>query len=130
MNTSFKAAIFALLLAPSLATFAPAQEALSGAQVQAALKDKRVALTCLDGTNGSGRYTMAKNSGFIKGSYTRVGKPSAKDVGEVRAQGDQLCLRFKILNGGEESCFGVRANGAGRFQFVKAGVTACNVSAL
>ena len=118
-------------VAATLALFegsASAQESLSGADIQKALKDKRVSLSCIDGTQGSGRYTMQKNSGTITGSYARPPAPAVADAGQVRAQGDNLCLRFKLLNGGEERCFTVSEAGAGKFNFAVSGVNACTVA--
>ena len=112
----------------SLAATAHAQQAMSGADIQKALKDKRVALSCIDGTNGSGRYTMQKNSGTITGSYARPPDAPVADVGQVRAEGDNLCLRFKVLNAGAERCFGVSGAGPGKFNFSVSGVNACSVS--
>ena len=120
-----------LAAAACLAIAAPcaAQQALPGANVQQLLKNKRVSLACIDGTNGSGRYTMQKNSGTIQGSYTPPGRAPIADVGEVRAQGGSLCLKFKMLNGGAERCFQVSQTAPGKFNFAVSGVNACNVSA-
>ena len=70
------------------------------------------------------------NFGTITGSYKRPGGKLESDVGKVRAQGDQLCLTFKVLNNGEEQCFGVRSKAGGQFVFTAAGglVEACQVS--
>ena len=106
-----------------------AQQALPGADVQKLLKNKRVSLACIDGTNGSGRYTMQKNSGTIQGSYTPPGRAAIADAGQVRAQGESLCLKFKMLNGGAEQCFDVSQTAPGRFNFAVSGVNACSVSA-
>ena len=75
---------------------------------------------------------MARYFGTITGTYSRQGGAAQKDVGRVRAQGDQLCLKFNVLNNGEERCFNVRAQGAGRFAFTALGglVNACQVAAL
>lgn len=120
------------LAAASLLIASPvhAQTAMTGADIQKALSDKTVRLSCVDGTSGSGRYTMGKNFGIITGTYSpRSGAP-ASDTGHVRADGDQLCLRFEKLNQGLESCFGVVQKGPGKFAFTVVGglVTACEVS--
>ena len=120
----------AILAATLLSTAALAQTALSGADIQKMLKDKRVALDCIDGTSGSGRYTMAKNFGLIKGRYQLAGAKAATDTGVVRAQGNNLCVRFKLLNGGNESCFDVARTGAGKFEFSASGIRACTISVL
>jgi hypothetical protein len=109
-----------------------AQERLTAGAIQQSLADKRVSLSCIDGTTGSGRYVMARNFGTITGIYKRPGGESEKDVGRVRAEGDQLCLKFSILNNGEERCFSVRQQSKGRFAFTAFGglVNACQVAAL
>lgn len=127
MTFKFTAAFLAFSL---VATIAVAQAALSGADIQKLLKDKRVALSCIDGTKGSGRYTMAKNFGIIKGRYQIAGSKPAADTGTVRAQGNNLCVRFQLLNGGNESCFDVARTGAGRFEFSASGVRACTITVL
>lgn len=107
---------------------AKAEQALSGADIQKALKDKSVSLSCIDGTNGSGHYTMQKNSGTITGSYAHPPAAPVADVGQVRAEGDSLCIQFKNLNAGAERCFGVSEAGPGKFSFSVSGVNACAVS--
>lgn len=104
-------------------------QGLSAVDIQQSLSGKRVSLSCVDGTSGSGRYTMAENFGIITGSYKRPGADLANDVGRVRADGERLCLKFKLLNNGEEQCFGVRSTGGGRFAFTVGGglIDACQV---
>ena len=119
-----------LLSASLLSTAALAQTALNGADIQKMLKDKRVALDCIDGTSGSGRYTMAKNFGIITGQYKLAGAKPASDSGIVRAQGNNLCVKFKLLNGGNESCFDVAQTAKGKFEFSALGVRACTISVL
>ena len=123
-----KTALAAAGILAAVASTAHAQQALSGADIQKALKDKRVALSCVDGTSGSGRYTMQKNSGTIRGSYSLPPAAPTADTGRVRAQGDTLCLKFSKLNGGQERCFAVSQAGPGRFNFSVAGFDACTVS--
>lgn len=121
----------ALAAAACVAIAAPsaAQQSLAGADVQKMLKNKRVSLACIDGTNGSGRYTMQENAGTILGSYTLPGRAAVADAGQVRAQGDTLCLTFKMLNGGAERCFDVSQTAPGKFKFAVSGYDACTVSA-
>lgn len=127
MSVHYPSLIFAAAL---LSTAALAQSALSGADIQKMLKDKRVALNCVDGTSGSGRYTMAKNFGVIKGRYQRAGAKAASDTGVVRAQGNNLCVKFELLNGGNENCFDVAQTGKGKFEFSASGIRACTISVL
>lgn len=103
---------------------------LTGADIQKSLVNKRVSLTCVDGTQGSGRYTMAENFGTITGRHLRPGGKSEQDVGTVRAEGGRLCLTFKVLNGGREQCFGVRITESGHFAFTAVAglVDACQLA--
>jgi hypothetical protein len=123
-----------ILAGAALALLCSAAQAqtISGADIQRQLSDKRVALSCVDGTKGTGRYTMGRNFGTISGAYRRAGGEAMKDTGRVRAQGNRLCLQFRMFNGGEESCFGVVQQAAGQFQFTAAGglVRVCNVSVI
>ena len=119
-------------LAAIFCTPASAQS-LSASDIQQSLSGKKVSLSCIDGTRGSGRYTMARNFGTISGRYQKPGSSSAEaDVGRVRAEGNRLCLTFKILNNGQEQCFSVRSTGQGKFAFTAAAglVDACQVAAL
>lgn len=124
----------AAIILLSTITFSSAAfgQSLSAADIQKSLSGKRVSLSCIDGTRGSGRYTMARNFGTIRGKYQKPDGTSASDTGRVRAEGGQLCLTFKVLNGGQEQCFGVRSTGQGKFAFTAAGglVTACQVASL
>jgi hypothetical protein len=105
---------------------------LTAADIQKSLSGKRVTLSCIDGSRGSGRYTMAKNFGTIQGKYQKPDGSSAADTGRVRAEGNQLCLTFKVLNDGQEQCFGARSTGQGKFAFTAAAglVDACQVASL
>jgi hypothetical protein len=101
-------------------------------EIQKTLAGKRVSLSCVDGTRGSGRYTMAKNFGIITGTYQRPDGTSSKDTGRVRAEGNQLCLKFQKFNGGQEGCFGIVQRAPGSFQFTALGglVKACDVNVI
>ena len=120
-----------VLAAMLVASPAPAQN-VGPADVQKALGGKRVSLSCADGTTGSGRYVMGRSVGTISGTYQRPDTGPLRDVGRVRAAGDQLCLQFKMLNGGQEACFGVRQESETLFTFTRLGglVSACQVAAL
>lgn len=120
----------AAVLLTLMTTAASAQQGLSGADIQKLLKNKRVSLSCIDGTSGAGKYTMARNFGLIKGNYTKAGAKPVSDTGIVRAQGNNLCVRFEVLNAGNENCFDVLQTGRGQFQFSFSGVKACTLSAL
>lgn len=120
------------ILALSILGFSSAAfgQSLTASDIQKSLSGKRVTLSCIDGTRGSGRYTMAKNFGIIQGKYQKPDGTVASDTGRVRADGDRLCLTFKVLNDGQEQCFGVRSTGEGQFAFTAAAglVTACQVA--
>lgn len=123
----------AIFIFSTLAFCSPAlAQTLTASDIQKSLSGKRVTLSCIDGTRGSGRYIMGKNFGVIKGKYRRPDGSTKSDTGRVRAVGNQLCLTFEVLNDGQEQCFGVRSTGAGRFAFTAAAglVTACQVASL
>ena len=122
-SLSFAAAISFLACTQALA------QQLTAADFQKAVKNKNVSLSCADGTNGSGKYTMPGRSGIIKGSYMRPGVAAMADVGQVSAQGESLCIKFKMLNGGDEKCFGVSQTGASTYKLSTAGFTACTIAA-
>ena len=117
--------------APALTVFmamcgsAGAQQVLSGAEIQALLKNKRVSLACVDGSHGSGTYTMARNFGTIRGRYSAANAPPVSDTGTVQAQGNDLCVQFQKLNGGNQTCFAVSQTGRGQFAFSAFGIKAC-----
>ena len=120
----------AAVLLTLMTTAASAQQGLSGADIQKLLKNKRVSLSCIDGTRGAGQYTMARNFGIIRGTYAKAGEKPVSDKGIVRAQGSNLCVRFEILNAGNENCFDVFQTGRGKFQFSSSGIKACTLAAL
>lgn len=107
-------------------------QTLAASDIQKSLIGKKVTLSCIDGTRGSGRYIKARNYGIIKGKYQKPDGSIASDTAKVRAEGNQLCLTFKRLNDGQERCFGVRSTGEGKFAFTAAAglVTACQVASL
>src|ERR1700712_746647 len=107
----FQALVLAIV---GFSSGACAQELTAG-DIQKSLSGKRVTLSCIDGTRGSGRYTMAKNFGRINGRYQKPGGGAVADAGQVRAEGNRLCITFKMLNEGREQCFGVRSTGQGKF---------------
>ena len=123
-----------LLLAASMAAIgsmaANAQQAVTGIEVQKALQNKRVSLACADGTNGSGRYMAVKNVGMITGTYSAPGAQPISDTGIVRAQGNNLCVQFKQLKQGVESCFDVQKVNDRQFEFSTSGLHACTLSVL
>lgn len=105
-------------------------QTVTAADVQKSLSGKRVILSCIDGTRGSGRYTVASNIGTIRGKYQNPDGSVASGVGRVRPDGDQLCLTVKVLNDGQEQCFGVQLIGKGKYAFTAVAglVTACQVA--
>ena len=107
-----------------------AQQNISAADFQKAAVNRRVSIACADGTNGAGRYTMPARTGRLAGTYTRASGEAAADTGSVRAEGANLCLRFKTLNDGAETCFGVSKTGARDYRLSSLGLTACSVKIL
>ena len=120
----------ATALGTGFASIAYAQVGPSGIEIQKSLKGKRVAFACIDGSSGTGRYTMRRNSGTLLGSYGKAGQMPIADAAQVRAQGTSLCLRFRTLNNGEERCFDVSQTGPRSYNFSLAGISACTLSVL
>jgi hypothetical protein len=113
------------ILAPAAAL---AEKALTGAEMQKALSGKRFNLVCADGTKGSGSY----HSGIAQASYTR---PSSRDdagsdtdQASVRAQGPEICLSWKKMNGGGEGCYGVVEKSGGSYRLMAATGGWCDIT--
>jgi hypothetical protein len=117
-----------IIVMASLFVFSGVAEGqMAGTDAQRALKGKRIALNCVDGTTGNAIY---RGDGKIVGTYSQSGKPAVKDTGTVRAAGQQPCLKFNVIDDGAENCFGVSQTSARTFTFSAAGgsVPACNVA--
>ena len=113
------------LLAPAMAV---ADKTLTGAEMQKALSGKRFNLACADGTKGSGSY----RGGVAHASYTR---PSSRDdagsdtdQAAVRAQGHEICLSWKKLNGGGEGCYGAVEKSEGGYRLASANGGWCDIT--
>lgn len=119
-----------IIIIGAMLGFGTAALGQSASEIQTSLIGKRVTLSCADGTRGSGRYTMGTNVGTIRGKYQKPDGSITSDIGKVRVDGDQLCLTFRVLNDGQEQCFGVRSTGKGQFAITAAAglVTACQVA--
>ena len=114
------------ILAPGVAI---ADKVMTGAEAQRALAGKRFILACADGTKGTGSYSA---SGVAQASYTRPN--SRDDAGlkpdraSVRAQGAEICLNWKKLNGGGEGCYGVTERASGSFRLASASGGWCDIT--
>ncbi len=120
--------VISLVVVAFAAQPADAQQAMKAADIQKMLQNKSIALTCKDGTNASGRYKMTKTAGVISGTYAKPGMQPMRDEGQVRAEGDNLCIRFKTLNNGDERCFGVTQVATNRYRLSVSGFDACDVT--
>lgn len=102
---------------------------MTGAEMQRALAGKRFNLACADGTKGSGSYSA---SGIAKASYTRPSNRddagSDTDQASVRAQGHEICLNWKKLNGGGEGCYGVTEKSEGAYRLASASGGWCDIT--
>lgn len=106
MKSKTKTILAALLGAAALATPALAEKVLSGAEAQNRLQGRRFDFICMDGTQGRASY---ERSGFATASYrlANAGETAVAqtDRGQVRADGDAVCIRWQTLNMGREGCF-------------------------
>ena len=121
-----KLACLVLALAIVAPAAALADKVMTGAEVQRALSGKRFSLACADGTKGSGSY----NGGTAQAAYTR---PSSRDdagadSAAVRAQGHEICLNWKKLNGGGEGCYGVVEKAQGSYRLASANGGWCDIT--
>jgi hypothetical protein len=72
---------------------------------------------CVDGTRGEASYG---HSGIATATY-RLASASddaslLKDQGRVRTAGDNVCIRWNNLNGGQEGCFRMSERQPGRYR--------------
>jgi hypothetical protein len=84
---------------------------------------------CVDGTRGEATYGK---SGVATASYRL---PSAsdeaavqKDQGRVRANGDDVCIRWSTLNGGEEGCYRMTERRPGQYRIADGKIRWCDLS--
>jgi hypothetical protein len=124
--TSLIVCVFVTLIAGTASSAAQDQ---SGSSILQTFSGKSLSLSCGDGTKAVGRYTMTNSAGKLTGLYSAPNEEPSREVGNLRAAGDMVCLTFRKLDDGAERCFGVVQMSPNQYTFtVAAGlVSACNV---
>lgn len=118
MTSIIKTYAAVLLGAAVLATPALADKVLSGSEAQTRLQGRSFDFICMDGTQGRANY---QRSGYATASYrlANAGGESAvaqTDRGQVRAEGDAVCIRWQTLNSGREGCFTMTERSPGNYR--------------
>lgn len=117
MNVNIKTTAAALLSVATLITPALAEKVLSGQEAQNRLQGRRFDFVCMDGTQGRASY---ERSGFATASYrlANAGESAVAqtDRGQVRADGDAVCIRWQTLNMGREGCFVMTERAPGTYR--------------
>jgi len=116
---------FALWATPSLA-----DRILSGPEAHQTLAGQTFDFNCVDGTRGQATYAK---SGVATASYRLpgTGEDAAiqKDQGRVRANGENLCIRWTSLNGGEEGCYRMTERRPGQYRIAEGQARWCDLTA-
>lgn len=109
--------VAALAGAAALATPALAEKVLSGSEAQNRLQGRNFDFICMDGTQGRASY---QRSGYATASYrlANAGESAVAqtDRGQVRAEGDAVCIRWQTLNMGREGCFVMTERAPGTYR--------------
>ena len=117
MNKSIQICAAAVVAATVVAAPALAERLLSGAEAHALLAGQRFNFFCVDGTRGEASYAK---SGVAVANYRLPVSPNEgemlTDHGRVRTDGDNICIRWKTLDGGTESCFRMTERQPGRYR--------------
>jgi hypothetical protein len=113
-----------LFAAPALA-----ENVLTGAEAHSRLAGQTFDFNCVDGTRGEATYG---NSGVATASYRlpSAGDDAAvqNDQGRVRANGDDVCIRWSTLNGGEEGCYRMTERRPGQYRIAQGQIRWCDLS--
>jgi len=118
VNLKIKTYAAALLGAVTFITPALADKVLSGSEAQTRLQGRSFDFVCMDGTQGRANY---QRSGYATASYrlSNAGGEAAvaqTDRGQVRAEGDAVCIRWQTLNMGREGCFTMTERAPGSYR--------------
>lgn len=113
----------------ALGTSAFADRVLSGAEAHQMLAGQTFAFNCVDGTRGHATYAQ---SGVATASYRlpTAGDDAAiqRDQGRVRANGDNLCIQWNKLGGGEEGCYRMTERRPGQYRIADGHIRWCDLS--
>ena len=117
MNKTIQICAAAFVAASVLAGPALAERLLTGAEAHALLSGQRFNFFCVDGTRGEATYAK---SGVATANYRLPVSPNEgemlTDQGRVRTEGENICIRWRTLDGGSESCFRMTERQPGRYR--------------
>jgi hypothetical protein len=119
----------ATLAAAVFAAPALADNFLSGAEAHQRLAGQTFDFNCVDGTRGQATYGK---SGVATANY-RLASASddaavQQDQGRVRANGDNVCIRWSKLNGGDEGCYRMTERKPGQYRIASGQIRWCDLS--
>lgn len=128
MSFNFSRSVAAAGIVVALATSpALADRVMSGSEVHQLLAGQTFDFNCVDGTRGEASYNRA---GVATASYRlpSAGDDAAmqKDHGRVRAEGENLCIRWNSLNGGEEGCYKITERRPGQYRISDGQIRWCD----
>lgn len=131
MNPTFSRALAAGTIAVAIWTApALADRLLTGTEAHQMLAGQTFDFNCVDGTRGQASYAK---SGVATASYRlpTAGNDAAiqRDQGRVRANGENLCIRWGTLNGGEEGCYKMVERRPGLYRISEGQLRWCELSA-
>ena len=131
MNPTFSRALAAGTIAVAIWTApALADRLLTGTEAHQMLAGQTFDFNCVDGTRGQASYAK---SGVATASYRlpTAGNDAAiqRDQGRVRANGENLCIRWGTLNGGEEGCYKMTERRPGVYRIAEGQLRWCELSA-
>lgn len=131
MNSTYSRALAAGAIAVAIWTApALADRVLNGTEAHQMLAGQTFDFNCVDGTRGEASYAK---SGVATASYRlpTAGADAAvqRDQGRVRANGENLCIRWGTLNGGEEGCYKMTERRPGVYRIAEGQLRWCELSA-
>ncbi len=131
MNLTYSRALVAGAITVAVWTSpALADRVLSGAEAHRMLAGQTFDFNCVDGTRGEASYAK---SGVATANYRlpTAGSDAAiqRDHGRVRANGDNLCIRWGTLNGGEEGCYRMTERRPGQYRIAEGQLRWCELNA-
>lgn len=131
MNLNFSQALAAGAISVALfASPALADRVLSGAEAHQMLSGQTFEFNCVDGTRGEASYAK---SGVATANFRLSGANAdaavQRDHGRVRAEGENLCIRWGTLNGGKEGCYKMVERRPGMYRISEGQLRWCEFTA-
>jgi hypothetical protein len=107
-----------------------ADRVLNGAEAHQMLSGQTFEFNCVDGTRGEASYAK---SGVATASFRLAGAGDdaavQRDHGRVRAEGENLCVRWGTLNGGKEGCYKMVERRPGMYRISEGQLRWCELTA-